>query len=88
MSADCKDFINSLLRKDPKERLGYKKDRWEVQAHSWLKDVNFTDLQDRKPNLLWKPKLDDQGELKYFDAIEYKIGKTLSDLIEMLQNPL
>lgn len=36
MTAECKDFIEKCLKKDPAERLGTKGDISEILAHPWL----------------------------------------------------
>ncbi|CAD8099174.1 unnamed protein product [Paramecium sonneborni] len=66
ISIECKDFITNLLKKEPKERLGYKKDYTELQAHLWLKDINFTEIL-RKTTQTWKLNLNDPLDLRYFE---------------------
>lgn len=48
ISSECKDFIVQILKKDPKDRLGFRKDSIEIMSHPWFKDINFTDLSQRK----------------------------------------
>ena len=40
MSKAAKDFIEKLLIKDPKKRLGTKGDLKSVLAHPWFYDIN------------------------------------------------
>lgn len=40
LSSKCKNFLRSLLRKDPKTRLGAQ-GITEIFSHPWLKDLNF-----------------------------------------------
>ncbi|CAD8165801.1 unnamed protein product [Paramecium octaurelia] len=66
ISQECKDFITNLLKKDPKERLGFKRDFVDVQMHQWFKDVNFGEVI-RKTNQTWKLNLNDPADLKFFE---------------------
>ncbi|CAD8098559.1 unnamed protein product [Paramecium sonneborni] len=72
ISNDCKDFINNLLKKEPKERLGYKKDSFELKAHLWLKDVNFTEIL-KKTNQIWKLNLNDPLDLRFFESEDFNL---------------
>lgn len=40
MSNECKDFIRTLLIKDPKKRLGSKGDVNQILKHPWLNSLN------------------------------------------------
>ncbi|CAD8181062.1 unnamed protein product [Paramecium octaurelia] len=67
ISIECKDFITNLLKKDPKERLGYKRDFLDLQLHQWFKDVDFRELI-RKTNQTWKLNLNDPLDLRFFET--------------------
>ena len=41
LSPEGKDFILKILNKNPKERLGSKKDVKDVIQHPWLKSIDF-----------------------------------------------
>ena len=43
MSKNMRDFISSLLEKDPKSRLGYNS-KYEVLDHPWFSTINFQKL--------------------------------------------
>lgn len=38
------DFINGLIEKDPKKRLGYKKGIKQIKKHQWLADIDWKKL--------------------------------------------
>lgn len=47
MSEDLKDIILKLLKKDPKERLGYS-DPGQIEKHPWFKSVDINELMSKK----------------------------------------
>lgn len=47
MSKNCKDFIEKLLTKDPKKRLGSKKDVKDILAHPWFFDIDQKKLANK-----------------------------------------
>ena len=47
MSKACKDFIEKLLIKDPKKRLGTKRDLKDILAHPWFYDINPKELMNK-----------------------------------------
>lgn len=70
LSKNAKDFIQKLLNKNPKKRLGAKNDVEEVLNHKWLSDVDrfkmlAKDIQiphDEKPELMTS-----MHDLRYFN---------------------
>ena len=61
-SENSRDFINKLLQRRPVKRLGYTGIR-ELKNHSWLKDVNWDLLKNKKIKSPFIPK---EGK-EYFD---------------------
>ena len=63
MSANCKDFIHKLLKKDPSERLGVDHVD-DLLEHTWLQKLDTEKILDntmvspRKPDLNANDKLD------------------------------
>ena len=45
ISNDLLDLLKSLLKKDPKERLGFKGDAAEIKKHPYFKDINFDEVR-------------------------------------------
>jgi len=41
MNAEAKDFLQRLLIKDPKKRMGAQRGIAELKEHPWLADVNW-----------------------------------------------
>ena len=37
-----------LLTRNPKKRLGYKRDGEEIREHPWFSDINWPDVYDKK----------------------------------------
>lgn len=54
-SNECKDFLFSLLNKEPKNRLGYIGDSLEVMNHPWFRGFNWTELMNKKLEPPYKP---------------------------------
>ena len=72
-SNDSVDFINRLLRRKDIKRLGYNNDD-EIKNHRWLSDINFEELNKKKINAPFWPKINhDNYDKKYCEEIE-KIG--------------
>ena len=57
MSANCKDFINRCLSKNPAERLGTKDGVREIVGHPWFQDINMDQLVKKQIQPEFKPKL-------------------------------
>lgn len=68
MSKNCKDFIEKLLIKDPKKRLGSKKDVKDVLAHPWFFDIDQKKLVNKQITPTFIPKFEKaDGQVEYFD---------------------
>lgn len=55
LSSKCKDFLKSLLRKDPKTRLGAKEGMSEIINHPWMKELNYGEIILKKVKVPIKP---------------------------------
>lgn len=55
LSPKCKDFLASLLAKDPKARLGAKGGMSEIINHPWIKDLNYGQIILKKIKVPIKP---------------------------------
>ena len=69
LSKEAKDFIQKLLVKDPKKRLGAKKGVDELFKHKWLSDIDRSKYLAKgiKIKESEKPKLDSEEDLRYFN---------------------
>jgi len=67
ISAEGKDFIKSILKKEPKQRIGAKGDFDEIKNHPWFKDVDWTKLYDKGVPTPFQPKVSGENWLNNFD---------------------
>ena len=68
MSKNAKDFIEKLLTKDPKKRLGTKGDLKSVLAQPWFFDINHKELMAKKIKPDFVPEVKEKdGQVDYFD---------------------
>lgn len=71
VSADAKDFLASLLRKDPNKRLGCAvQGSRRLLAHQWFGDMreHFTAIDERSYPAPWLPDVDSTGfDLRYMN---------------------
>ena len=56
ISDECKDFIKSLLRKEPLDRLGSLSGKKEIFRHPWFRGFDFEGLRLRTLKVPWVPK--------------------------------
>ena len=63
-SFECADFINKLIQRKPKNRLGYNGIN-EIKEHIWLKFFNWKDLYLRKIDVPFIPPNDDNFDAYY-----------------------
>ena len=63
-SFECADFINKLIQRKPKNRLGYNGIN-EIKEHIWLKFFNWKDLYLRKLDAPFVPPFDDNFDTFY-----------------------
>ncbi len=66
ISKSAKDLIEKLLNSNPRERIGYNGSE-EIMNHEFFKDIDFDKviIKQYKPPFI--PKLDSEGDLRYFD---------------------
>ena len=66
ISKNAKDLIEKLLNSNPRERIGYNGSE-EIMNHEFFKDIDFDKviIKQYKPPFI--PKLDSEGDLRYFD---------------------
>ena len=66
ISKCAKDLIEKLLNSNPRERIGYN-GSGEIMNHEFFKDIDFDKviIKQYKPPFI--PKLDSEGDLRYFD---------------------
>ena len=57
------DFINRLLKRKPKERLGFN-DIEEIKNHPWLRDVNWDKIYNKEVRCPYKPGPEDNYDTK------------------------
>ena len=55
LSSKCKDFLRSLLTKDPRHRLGAKEGISEIINHPWIKELNYGKIILKKVPVPVKP---------------------------------
>jgi hypothetical protein len=63
-STEAADFINKLLRRKSKERLG-KGGIIELKEHSWLRGIQWTDIYKKEVITPFKPKPGDNFDSQY-----------------------
>lgn len=56
-----------MLEKNPEERLGSIADSLEVMSHPWFKDINWSDLLQKKIKPLYNPIENEKDWIKNFD---------------------
>eukprot|EP00366_Plasmodium_knowlesi_P005044 XP_002262542.1 RAC-beta serine/threonine protein kinase,putative [Plasmodium knowlesi strain H] len=68
LSPDAVDLLKKLFEKDPKKRLGSgATDAEEIKNHPFFKNINWTDLLNKKVTPPFKPPLFDQMDVQNFD---------------------
>ena len=69
LNEDAIDLISKLLVFEPKKRLGYGKDGTEnIKNHPFFEEINWDDIWNKKIVPPFKPELEDELDLKYFDS--------------------
>lgn len=66
---DAIDFIESLLSKDPKMRLGSGSDLDDIKDHPFMEGVAWQAMFDGKIEMPWKPVLSDMIDPSQFDEV-------------------
>ena len=77
MSLEARDTIGKLLEIEPEKRLGYNS-REEIKNSSFFKDMDFNKVYNKEYRPPFKPKLNGDLDLKYFD-INFTEGNIDSD---------
>lgn len=63
ISPEAIDLIKRLLNRDPKTRYGYE----EIKAHPFFKAMKWDDLNAKRINPPFKPKVKDEKDVRYID---------------------
>ena len=69
MTAECKDFIQKCLKKNPTERLGAQNGVQDIIGHPWFKGMDPDKLLRKETPMPddYKPQLSDNAlDLRYF----------------------
>ena len=77
MSMEARDTIGKLLQIDPEKRLGYNSSE-EIKKSAFFKDMDFDKVYNKEYKPPFKPKLNGDLDLKYFD-INFTEGNIDSD---------
>jgi serine/threonine protein kinase len=64
--ATTKDLLIKLLKKDPRVRLGSKKDD-DIKKHNYFKNMNWTKLFDKEIDPPFVPEFKDSNDTSHFD---------------------
>lgn len=67
LSAEVKNLLEGLLKKDPTKRLGYAKGAEELKEHAWFKSVDWDCMLNMKYEPYFKPKIEADMGLHNFD---------------------
>ncbi|KAH3854899.1 RAC serine/threonine-protein kinase-like isoform X2 [Dreissena polymorpha] len=68
LSEDAKSLLGGMLIKNPKERLGgSERDVQDITSHPFFKDINWTDLVEKKIPPPFKPQVTSETDTRYFD---------------------
>ena len=83
-SDEAKDLIKQLLNLDPNKRLGSGPNGFEnLKSHKYFEDIDWDDLENKKVDAPFVPKIDGPLDLKYFDKAftdEVNITKEYDEL--------
>lgn len=64
LSANAKNLIENLLKKDPARRLGTSS---KVRDHPWFEDVNWQALYEKRYEAPFVPRISNEADLQHFD---------------------
>lgn len=67
LSDEVKDFISCLIKRKPKERLGYWEGISELKRHNWFKGFNWNALEQFELRAEFIPRLPENYDEKYFN---------------------
>ena len=80
ISKQAKDFIRSLLIKNPDERLGSKNDAKEIKNNKYFKDVDWNKVYNKE--YVPPPIIRDINKIKFFGYPRYYIDDNFPDEME------
>lgn len=64
------DLLEKLLKKDPKERLGYGPDDAEdIKKHPWFEGFDWNALLEKKLKAPFVPKIKNETDISNFDPV-------------------
>jgi len=78
LSPEGKDFLTKILNKNPKERLGCRKDFEDLFDHPWLKSVDREKMTKKELPTPFKPKVEGDDWIDGFDK-EFTSEKAFYD---------
>ena len=81
-SQDAMDFINLLLQRKPKKRLGYNGVK-EIMEHSWMKDIDWDKLYLKKIDAPFVPNMNKENFDKKYCEGEDEVGETTVERYEL-----
>ena len=88
-SIECIKFINGLLMRNYKERLGYNNGVIDLKNHSWMKDINWELMKEKQ---LIAPFIPDKNSFnfdkKYCENVEKIDNQTLGRYHQYINNEL
>ena len=87
-SKQSMEFINSLLQRKPKKRLGYK-GIYEIKNHEWMKEIDWDLLEKKKIEAPFIPPLNEQNyDKRYCEGVD-NVGEETIERYELyLQSDL
>ena len=65
----AREFIEQLLAKDPRHRLGHAQDIREVRRHAWFADMDWMALEKKEVEPPYKPGMATEGNSDTDDAV-------------------
>ncbi|KPP63100.1 ribosomal protein S6 kinase beta-2-like [Scleropages formosus] len=69
LTADAKDLIKKLLKKNPAQRLGSSKvDSADIQKHPFFRHINWDELLNKRVEPPYKPSLQSDEDVSQFDT--------------------
>ena len=80
ISDNCKDLIKQLLNKKYEKRLGFNNDFDDIRNHAFFKDINLSDLLNKKIKSPYKPNINDNEYTNEKDKFNKMF--TFEDLIK------
>ena len=83
---DSVDFINRLLERKVKNRLGAKKGICELKEHKWFNDVNWDELKLKKIKAPFVPKGEENFNRNYCEGIDPISNETIERYREYMND--